>query len=126
MKRLIFTALLCAIVMGLPAQALRGGQATAPQLPPSAAPMPSVLRNYTVVDAARLAQPADGDWLMVRRTYNGWGYSPLDQITPANVARLQPVWSFSTGVTNGHDGQSGDRDQREDRRASLALQTTPT
>ncbi|MBI3403341.1 MAG: PQQ-dependent dehydrogenase, methanol/ethanol family [Acidobacteria bacterium] len=32
-----------------------------------------------------------------------WGYSPLDQITPANVTRLQPVWSFSTGVTNGHE-----------------------
>ena len=29
---------------------------------------------------------------MIRRTYDGWGYSPLDQITPANVARLQPVW----------------------------------
>ena len=40
---------------------------------------------------------------MVRRTYSGWGYSPLEQITPANVTRLQPVWSFSTGVTNGHE-----------------------
>ena len=51
----------------------------------------------------RLKQPDDGDWLMVRRTYDGWGYSPLDQITPANVARLQPAWVFSTGVTNGHE-----------------------
>ena len=40
---------------------------------------------------------------MIRRTYDGWGYSPLDQITPANVARLQPVWVFATGVTNGHE-----------------------
>ena len=40
---------------------------------------------------------------MIRRTYDGWGYSPLDQITPANVARLQPVWVFSTGVDNGHE-----------------------
>jgi alcohol dehydrogenase (cytochrome c) len=40
---------------------------------------------------------------MIRRTYDGWGYSPLDQITPANVARLQPVWSFSTGMTSGHE-----------------------
>ena len=39
---------------------------------------------------------------MVRRTYDGWGYSPLQQITPGNVARLQPVWSMSTGVTSGH------------------------
>ena len=40
---------------------------------------------------------------MVRRTYDGWGYSPLDEITPDNVRRLQPVWVFATGVTNGHE-----------------------
>ena len=51
----------------------------------------------------RLKKPEDGDWLMVRRTYDGWGYSPLEQITSGNVSRLQPVWVFSTGVTNGHE-----------------------
>ncbi len=40
---------------------------------------------------------------MVRRTYDGWGYSPLEQITPTNVARLQPAWVVSTGVNNGHE-----------------------
>src|SRR4030088_2309362 len=39
------------------------------------APMPPVLANYKPVTADRLAHPADGDWLMFRRTYNGWGYS---------------------------------------------------
>ena len=75
------------------------------QQPPAAppAPMPPILQTYKPVDAERLKNPADGDWLMVRRTYSGWGYSPLDQITAANVARLQPAWSFSTGVTNGHE-----------------------
>src|SRR4029077_15182827 len=29
--------------------------------------------------------------------------SPLDQITPATVSRLQPAWVVSTGVTNGHE-----------------------
>jgi len=72
-----------------------------PPAPP--APMPKTLADYKSVTAARLAKPDDGDWLMVRRTYDGWGYSPLDQVTPANVARLQPVWVFSTGVTNGHE-----------------------
>src|SRR5205814_4870963 len=71
--------------------------------PPAAEPAPAVLQNYRLVDAARLKKPEDGDWLMVRRTYDGWGYSPLDQITPANVARLQPAWVFATGVTNGHE-----------------------
>jgi alcohol dehydrogenase (cytochrome c) len=76
-------------------------QQPAPPAPP--APIPPILEHYTPVDADRLKHPAAGDWLMVRRTYDGWGYSPLDQITPANVARLQPAWSFSTGVTNGHE-----------------------
>jgi alcohol dehydrogenase (cytochrome c) len=36
------------------------------------------------------------------RTYDGWGYSPLAQITPANIGRLQLVWSFATGQVEGH------------------------
>src|SRR6185436_18222536 len=72
---------------------------SAQQPPPPIAP---VLQNYKPVTAERLKKPEDGDWLMVRRTYDGWGYSPLDQITPANVKRLQPVWLLSTGVNNGH------------------------
>ena len=39
---------------------------------------------------------------MYRRTYDSWGYSPLDQITTANVDRLVPAWTFSTGVNSGH------------------------
>ena len=50
----------------------------------------------------RLKKPEDGNWLLFRRTYDGWGYSPLAQITPANVGRLQPVWSFATGQIEGH------------------------
>ena len=76
---------------------------TPPQAPSGPTPMPAVLRNYTPVTEARLRSPNDGDWMMNRRTYDGWGYSPLTQITPANVARLRPVWSFSTGAINGHE-----------------------
>jgi len=67
------------------------------------APMPAVLRDYPAVTAERLLKPEDGNWLMIRRTYDGWGYSPLDQITPANVARLKPVWEFATGETRVHE-----------------------
>jgi alcohol dehydrogenase (cytochrome c) len=63
---------------------------------------PKLLGHYKPVTADRLRHPEDSDWLMVRRTYDGWGYSPLDQITTANVARLQPVWVMSTGMNNGH------------------------
>jgi alcohol dehydrogenase (cytochrome c) len=76
-------------------------QTPPPSQPP--APPPPILQKYTPVDGDRLKHPSASDWLMVRRTYDGWGYSPLDEVTPANVARLQPRWSFSTGVTNGHE-----------------------
>ena len=61
------------------------------------------LPNYSPVTAESLKQPADGDWLMIRRTYDGWGFSPLEQITARNVQRLQPAWIFSTGVNSGHE-----------------------
>lgn len=50
----------------------------------------------------RLTNPEAENWLQIRGSYNGWGHSPLDQITTENVAGLQPVWSFATGVTEGH------------------------
>ena len=69
------------------------------QQPPSG----TAVRNYRPVTAERLKTPDAADWLMVRRTYDGWGYSPLKQITPANVSRLEPVWTFATGQENGHE-----------------------
>jgi alcohol dehydrogenase (cytochrome c) len=84
--------------------ALGAAQRPAPPAPPAPPlPMPAILKGYPAVTAERLLTPSDGEWLMIRRTYDGWGYSPLDQITPANVARLQPVWVFSTGAVNGHE-----------------------
>ena len=70
---------------------------------PAVMPVPPVLQRYAPVTNERLLKPEDGNVLMVRRTYDGWGYSPLKQITPGNVARLRPVWSFSTGQTSGHE-----------------------
>src|SRR5580765_4326363 len=70
---------------------------------PAAEPMPAVLQNYQPVTAERLKKPEDGNWLMIRRTYDGWGYSPLDQITPSNVARLRPVWVFATSEARPHE-----------------------
>src|SRR5580700_6532072 len=68
-----------------------------PQPPGPTAPMPAVLANYPPVTAERLKNPEDGNWLSIRRTYDGWGYSPLDHITADNVKSLKPVWIFSTG-----------------------------
>src|SRR5439155_918237 len=80
------------------------GDATAQvPLPAPPAPMPPILQHYKAVSNDRLKKPEDEDWLMIRRTYDGWAYSPLTQITPQNVRTLQPVWVFSTGATNGHE-----------------------
>ncbi|MDA1237247.1 MAG: PQQ-binding-like beta-propeller repeat protein, partial [Acidobacteria bacterium] len=35
-----------------------------------------------------------GNWLMYSRTYNGWRFSPLDQINTENVSRLKVKWLF--------------------------------
>jgi alcohol dehydrogenase (cytochrome c) len=70
-----------------------------PDTPPPVAP---ILQSYKPVTAERLKQPGDGDWLMYRRTYDGWGYSPLSQITPENAAGLKLVWTLATGQIEGH------------------------
>ncbi len=44
-----------------------------------------------------LADPDPADWLMWRRTLNSWGYSPLNQITKANVGKLKLVWTRGMG-----------------------------
>jgi alcohol dehydrogenase (cytochrome c) len=55
--------------------------------------------SVTPVTDEMLLNPSDGDWLMWRRTYNGWGYSPLDQINKENVGDLELAWAW--GMTPG-------------------------
>ncbi len=70
---------------------------------PEPLPMPEILKQYQPVSADRLKNPPEGDWPMIRRTYDGWGYSPLTQIDTDTVKRLEPAWIFSTSVANGHE-----------------------
>lgn len=42
-----------------------------------------------------LRDPDPSDWLMWRRTYDSWGFSPLDQIDRDNVGQLQVAWSWA-------------------------------
>ena len=49
--------------------------------------------SFVPVTDAMLQDPAPGDWLTWRRTPDGWGYSPLDQIDTDNVGELRLVWS---------------------------------
>src|SRR5690554_5686477 len=43
---------------------------------------PAAMRDVT---DERLRNPEPENWLMFRGGYEGWGYSPLADITPANV-----------------------------------------
>ena len=64
----------------------------------------------TPVTDAMLQQPDPGDWLSWRRTLDGWGYSPLDEVDTSNVDELQLAWSWGLdpGVSQTtpvvHDG----------------------
>ena len=95
------------------ATALRAQQPAAPAAPPAGppraatAPAPrlsgeDLLRAYAPVTAERLREPESENWLMTRRTYNGWGFSPLSDITPANVGNLRVAWTVRTGETLAH------------------------
>ena len=59
--------------------------------------------NYSPVTADRLTNPEPGNWMLYRRTYDGQGFSPLDKINTTNVKNLEPAWTFSTGVNEGHE-----------------------
>lgn len=52
-------------------------------------------RSYTPVSDAMLLDPPAEEWLMWRRTYNHWGYSPLDQIDRENVSTLRLAWAWT-------------------------------
>ena len=55
--------------------------------------------DFIPVTDAMLQSPSDADWLMWRRTLDGWAYSPLEEITRDNVDNLRLVWS--RGLTEG-------------------------
>ena len=67
--------------------------------------------HYTPVTEAILTHPADDEWPMFRRNYQGWSFSPLGQINAKNVGMLQLKWAWAMreGGTNEasplvHDG----------------------
>ena len=51
--------------------------------------------SFQPVTDAMLEDPPPESWLNWRRTRDGWGYSPLDQITRENVDDLRLEWSWA-------------------------------
>ncbi len=76
-------------------------------LPP---PVAAQVESVDPVTDAELQDPSPNDWLMWRRTLDGWGYSPLEQVDRENVGTLRMVWSraLTDGRQQGtplvHDG----------------------
>ncbi len=56
-------------------------------------------RGWTPVTQAFLNDPPPGAWPSRRRTLDHQAFTPLAQITPANVGELAVAWIFDTGVT---------------------------
>ena len=42
------------------------------------------IENYSSVTSARLENPEPGNWMLYRRTYDGQGFSPLNQINTSD------------------------------------------
>ena len=58
--------------------------------------------SHLVPAAAQAADP-EGEWHMAARDYGNTRFSPLGEITPANLPKLSLAFTFSTGVLRGHE-----------------------
>ena len=74
---------------------LLSGQAASPEQSDWPPRHPATPLPVSSVTDAMLRDPSPNDWLMFRRTYDGWGYSPLDQIDRDNVGELRLAWVWS-------------------------------
>lgn len=89
-RSLAATATLCVVTAG----AVAGSRA----LPSHAADAYATVTDQRLADAGK-----DDGWLMYRRTWDSQGYAPFDQITAANVGTLKPVFTYDTGLKQGHE-----------------------
>jgi alcohol dehydrogenase (cytochrome c) len=58
--------------------------------------LPAAAAAYDPVTQDRLENPEPENWLLLRGNYQGWMYSPLDQINTNNVKNLTPVSTPAT------------------------------
>jgi len=69
-----------------------------------------LLAGLTPVTEEMLQHPADGDWLVWRRTYQNLAFSPLKQIDKSNARNLGVAWSLALPLSANeitplvHDG----------------------
>ena len=101
------------------AAAAGGAPSASPTAAAGASPAPEsggvtlsgTVADYRPVTGEMLRDPDDGDWLMIRRNYEAWSYSPLADVDRSNVGGLELawVWAMNEGGWNApspivHDG----------------------
>jgi PQQ-dependent dehydrogenase (methanol/ethanol family) len=74
-----------------------------------AEPPPRYVHEGQVAGAASgvhlVSDVPNGEWRLPAGDFANTRFSPLAQITTANVANLRPVTTLSTGIPRGHEGQ---------------------
>lgn len=80
---------------GQAAPAAGGGAANAAPPAPSGVTVAGEIKNYVPITDAMLRNPDPNDWLVLRHDQFASNYSPLNQITAANVGQLQLAWALS-------------------------------
>ena len=90
------TAALASVTIPGPSGGRGGGGGIAPgvTLPP-APKKANPLDKITPVTDALLQNPPAGEWLTWRRGFDDQGFSPLKQITKANVNNLRVAWAWT-------------------------------
>ena len=64
---------------------------------------PAIERNYQPRPYQGQLEPDDGQWIRPAKDYASTRYSSLDQINAKNAKDLKLAFTFSTGMTHGHE-----------------------
>jgi PQQ-dependent dehydrogenase (methanol/ethanol family) len=78
------------------------GREPAPERRPATA-QPAAAAAPTGARATASVEAEDGQWTRPAKGYASLRYSGLDQINTTNVSKLQPAWTFETGVLRGQE-----------------------
>src|SRR3954451_18529551 len=70
---------------------------------PTSPSVPAPDAGARAVPPAAASPPEDGNWTMPGKDYASTRFSGLNEITPANVGKLQVAMTFSTGTTEGFE-----------------------
>jgi alcohol dehydrogenase (cytochrome c) len=83
--------------------AAAAGRGSAANAGPLGVTVSGTVANYVAVTDDMLRNQDPGDWLMARRSYQGWSSSPLTQITRDNVRDLQLAWVWPMNEGQGNE-----------------------